>query len=58
MSTSQSVDPAYPLSPFPTSVPGAIRSTAEVNQCPWVHEWSQCLVFFGALLQEEGCSHC
>ncbi|KAJ6502310.1 glycosyltransferase family 22 protein [Mycena sanguinolenta] len=47
----QSVDPAYPLSPFPTSVPGAI---AEPNQYPWVHEWPQYLVFFGALLREQG----
>ncbi|KAJ7272017.1 glycosyltransferase family 22 protein [Mycena haematopus] len=50
----QSVDSAYPLSPFPTSVPGAIQSTAEPDQYPWVHEWPQYLVFFGALLHEQG----
>ncbi|KAF7363648.1 Mannosyltransferase [Mycena sanguinolenta] len=51
----QSVDPSYPPSPFPTSVPGAVRSTAaEPNQYPWVHEWPEYLVFFGALLHEPG----
>ncbi|KAF8211969.1 Alg9-like mannosyltransferase family-domain-containing protein [Mycena galopus ATCC 62051] len=28
--------------------------TAEPNQHPWVHEWPKYLVFFGALLHEEG----
>ncbi|KAF7338111.1 Mannosyltransferase [Mycena venus] len=50
----QLVDPTYPLSPFPTSVPGALESTAETGGYPWVHEWPQHLVFFGALLEEEG----
>jgi phosphatidylinositol glycan class B len=50
----QSVDPTYPLSPFPTSVPGVLQSAVEPNQYPWVHEWPQYLVFFGALLHEKG----
>ncbi|KAJ7444883.1 glycosyltransferase family 22 protein [Mycena latifolia] len=51
----QAVDPAFPLSPFPTSVPGALEhSTAAPGQYPWAHAWPQYLVFFGALLQEEG----
>ncbi|KAJ6525673.1 glycosyltransferase family 22 protein [Mycena capillaripes] len=51
----QSVDPAFPLSPFPTSVPGVLQSaTAKPNQYPWVHTWPQHLVFFGALLREDG----
>ncbi|KAJ7085838.1 glycosyltransferase family 22 protein [Mycena belliarum] len=49
------VDPAFPLSPFPTSVPGAIESSAaEAGEYPWVHTWPQYLVLFGALLEEEG----
>ncbi|KAJ7940407.1 glycosyltransferase family 22 protein [Mycena leptocephala] len=50
----QSVDPAFPLSPFPTSVPGVVQSIHEPNEYPWVHAWPQYLVFFGALLREEG----
>ncbi|KAJ7510092.1 glycosyltransferase family 22 protein [Mycena galericulata] len=54
----QSVDPAFPLSPFPVSVPGALQpSTTEPGQYPWAHNWPQYLVFFGALLQEEGVQH-
>ncbi|KAJ7775110.1 glycosyltransferase family 22 protein [Mycena metata] len=50
----QSVDATFPLSPFPTSVPGASQSTTEPHQYPWAHTWPQYLVFFGALLWEEG----
>jgi phosphatidylinositol glycan class B len=50
----QSVDPAFPLSPFPTSVPGVVQSIHEPNEYPWAHAWPQYLVFFGALLREEG----
>ncbi|KAJ7709677.1 Alg9-like mannosyltransferase family-domain-containing protein [Mycena rosella] len=51
----QAVDPAFPLSPFPTSVPGALEpSTAAPGLYPWAHAWPQYLVFFGALLQQEG----
>ncbi|KAJ7087817.1 glycosyltransferase family 22 protein [Mycena epipterygia] len=50
----QSVDRAFPLSPFPTSVPGALQSTTGPDHYPWQHAWPQYLVFFGALLQEEG----
>ncbi|KAJ6497068.1 glycosyltransferase family 22 protein [Mycena vitilis] len=51
----QSVDQTFPLSPFPTSVPGAFQSiTPEPNDYPWVHTWPRYLVFFGALLHEEG----
>ncbi|SJL00694.1 uncharacterized protein ARMOST_04007 [Armillaria ostoyae] len=44
------VDPTFPVSPFPTSPAGA--STTHVY--PWVHEWPRHLIFFGALLREEG----
>ncbi|KAG5645061.1 hypothetical protein DXG03_007151 [Asterophora parasitica] len=44
------VDPSFPLSPYPASVPGA--PTPEKH--PWIHEWPRYLVFFGALLEHEG----
>ncbi|KAG6909607.1 hypothetical protein DXG01_016389 [Tephrocybe rancida] len=44
------VDPTFPLSPFPASIPGAPPAT----EYPWTHEWPRYLVFFGALLEEEG----
>ncbi|KAJ6630591.1 glycosyltransferase family 22 protein [Mycena sp. CBHHK59/15] len=51
----QSVDTAFPLSPFPMSVPGAITSgTTSLDQHPWMHTWPRYLIMFGALLQEGG----
>ncbi|KAJ7156958.1 glycosyltransferase family 22 protein [Mycena crocata] len=51
----QSVDPAFPLSPFPTSVPGTVhQSTSQPEVYPWVHAWPQYLVFFGDLLRQDG----
>ncbi|KAK0463835.1 glycosyltransferase family 22 protein [Desarmillaria tabescens] len=44
------VDPTFPASPFPASPAGA--STADAF--PWAHEWPRHLIFFGALLREEG----
>ncbi len=43
------VDPDFPLSPYPASLPG--RVTAEES---WRHEWPRYLVLFGALLGEPG----
>ncbi|KNZ79328.1 GPI mannosyltransferase 3 [Termitomyces sp. J132] len=43
------VDPSFPPSPFPTSIPGAPHT----NDYPWIHEWPRHLVFFGALLEHE-----
>ncbi|KAJ7219501.1 glycosyltransferase family 22 protein [Mycena pura] len=49
------VDPTFPPSPFPTSVPGDIEvTTGEPEQYLWAHTWPQYLVFFGALLQQDG----
>lgn len=48
------VDPAFPLSPLPASVPGAFHSSRPEDQYPWVYAWPQYLVFFGALLEQEG----
>ncbi|KAJ7063457.1 glycosyltransferase family 22 protein [Mycena amicta] len=45
-----SVDPAFPPSAFPASVPG----TRDPEPYPWAHSWPRHLVFFGALLQQEG----
>ncbi|KZV64343.1 glycosyltransferase family 22 protein [Peniophora sp. CONT] len=42
------VDPNFPSSPRPTTLPG----TTETGL--WLHEWPSHLVFFGALLREEG----
>ncbi|KAF7323124.1 Mannosyltransferase [Mycena chlorophos] len=47
------VNPAFPASPFPASIPG-VRDSAPH---PWVHEWPRYLVFFGALLQQDGVQH-
>ncbi|EIW84933.1 glycosyltransferase family 22 protein [Coniophora puteana RWD-64-598 SS2] len=59
------VDPSFPPSPFPSSIPGSplvARSgggkDAHGAGNPWVmdwrHEWPQYLVLFGDLLAEEG----
>ncbi|KAJ7724487.1 glycosyltransferase family 22 protein [Mycena maculata] len=53
----ESVDPTFPLSPFPVSMPGALQppfSTSVPERYPWAHTWPQYLVFFGALLEQEG----
>ncbi|KAG6867818.1 hypothetical protein C0993_010673 [Termitomyces sp. T159_Od127] len=44
------VDPSFPPSPFPTSIPGAPHP----DNYLWAHEWPRYLVFFGALLEKEG----
>ncbi|GLB34752.1 putative alg9-like mannosyltransferase family protein [Lyophyllum shimeji] len=44
------VNTSFPPSPFPTSVPGAPAPEGY----PWAHEWPRYLVFFGALLEQEG----
>ncbi|KAG7448062.1 glycosyltransferase family 22 protein [Guyanagaster necrorhizus] len=43
------VDPAFPVSPFPASLPGV----PTLDAYPWVHEWPRHLIFFGALLREQ-----
>ena len=44
------VDPSFPASPHPRSMPGVATAVAY----PWQHEWPQNVVFFGALLEQEG----
>ncbi|KAF7304984.1 Mannosyltransferase [Mycena kentingensis (nom. inval.)] len=44
------VDPAFPPSAFPASVPG----TRDAEAYAWRHAWPLHLVFFGALLEAEG----
>ncbi|RDB21083.1 GPI mannosyltransferase 3 [Hypsizygus marmoreus] len=50
------VNPFFPPSVFPTSIPGApaVVSSSASEYYPWVHEWPHYLIMFGALLQEEG----
>ncbi|KAF8891237.1 glycosyltransferase family 22 protein [Infundibulicybe gibba] len=49
------VDPTFPPSPFPSSIPGGVPpSHAGAQTYPWVHEWPRRLVLFGALLEEQG----
>ncbi|KAJ3801502.1 glycosyltransferase family 22 protein [Lentinula aff. detonsa] len=43
------VDTTFPISPYPTSIPGEIT----FNDA-WRHEWPRYLVFFGVLLEEQG----
>ncbi|CAL1705145.1 unnamed protein product [Somion occarium] len=42
------VDPSFPPSPYPCSMPGVHDTTLY----PWNHTWPQYLVMFGALLDE------
>ncbi|KAF7294762.1 Mannosyltransferase [Mycena indigotica] len=44
------VDPTFPVSAFPRSIPG----TRDAVDYAWVHAWPQHLVFFGALLEAQG----
>lgn len=44
------VDPNFPISPFPASIPGR----PDPYFALWTHEWPRYLVFFGELLHEEG----
>ena len=54
------VNPAFPPSPFPTSIPGEPAPIPTVSKSsgkfiyPWKHEWPRYLVFFGDLLKHEG----
>lgn len=56
------VDPSFPPSPFPSSVPdasfvsilGEIESRNSSWDMGWRHEWPKYIVMFGALLQEPG----
>uniref|UniRef100_A0A8H7Y4E3 Mannosyltransferase n=1 Tax=Psilocybe cubensis TaxID=181762 RepID=A0A8H7Y4E3_PSICU len=54
------VDPSFPLSPFPSSIPGQPASLPYFSQrfnksiYPWKHEWPQYLILFGDLLQQDG----
>ena len=54
----QDVDPLFPASRFPTSIPGTptpfMISPSGKRTYPWKHEWPRYLVFFGNLLQENG----
>ncbi|EPQ57997.1 glycosyltransferase family 22 protein [Gloeophyllum trabeum ATCC 11539] len=42
------VDPTFPPSPFPSSIPGVTR----LDDKSWRHEWPKYLVMFGALSEE------
>ncbi|KAF5389872.1 hypothetical protein D9757_003579 [Collybiopsis confluens] len=44
-----SVDPTFPLSPHPASIPGKTTSDDDA----WRHEWPRYLVLFGALLDKQ-----
>lgn len=44
------VDPQFPPSQFPASIPGA-RGVVDHS---WTHSWPSHLVFFGALLKDDG----
>jgi GPI mannosyltransferase 3 len=44
------VDPHFPPSPSPASPAGV----PNITPYPWTHEWPRHLVFFGALLEDEG----
>lgn len=44
----EKVNQSFPLSPFPTSIPGS--PSVGVQGYPWRHEWPEYLVFFGDLL--------
>jgi GPI mannosyltransferase 3 len=49
------VDPAFPHSPFPASIPGtALQKQDASGLYPWRHSWPQYLIFFGQLLKHEG----
>jgi phosphatidylinositol glycan class B len=50
------VDPSFPPSSWPTSIPGEAVSSSHgpLPAFPWAHEWPQYLVLFGALLKENG----
>ncbi|KAI0082831.1 hypothetical protein K474DRAFT_1715428 [Panus rudis PR-1116 ss-1] len=43
------VDPSFPPSPYPASVPGNAEQSGA-----WQHTWPQYLIMFGALLREPG----
>ncbi|OAX42002.1 glycosyltransferase family 22 protein [Rhizopogon vinicolor AM-OR11-026] len=56
------VNPSYPPSPFPSSVPNvtfvdtlqAVEQSSRSWDLGWWHEWPQYIVLFGALLREPG----
>ncbi|KAJ4487707.1 glycosyltransferase family 22 protein [Lentinula aciculospora] len=41
------VDPIFPISPYPASIPGKA-----ISDDSWRHEWPRYLIFFGVLLEE------
>lgn len=50
----RNVDPGFPRSPYPTSIPDTYPQVATEMPYPWKHEWPRHLVFFGALLRRKG----
>ncbi|KAF8643825.1 hypothetical protein AX16_008843 [Volvariella volvacea WC 439] len=60
------VNTSFPPSPLPVTIPGTLAPVSspkslclENKRCliagyPWKHEWPRRLIFFGALLKEEG----
>jgi len=50
----RNVDPGFPRSPYPTSIPDTYPQANTEMSYPWKHEWPRHLVFFGALLRRQG----
>ncbi|PPQ78174.1 hypothetical protein CVT25_015507 [Psilocybe cyanescens] len=54
------VNPTFPPSPFPSSIPGRPAPVPSFSQAsnkliyPWRHEWPRYVVLFGELLRQEG----
>lgn len=49
-----SVDPNFPVSLFPATLPGTPPSLQSKEKYPWTHEWPRHFIFFGALLDSTG----
>ncbi|EIN07166.1 glycosyltransferase family 22 protein [Punctularia strigosozonata HHB-11173 SS5] len=49
------VDPAYPPSPHPVTLPGQAENTSRAQS--WRHEWPSHFVIFGSLLKYQGVSN-
>lgn len=48
------VDPSFPQSPYPNSIPGQPNYLPVAGVYLWKHEWPRYFVFFGDLLKQEG----
>lgn len=50
----RTVDPGFPRSSYPMSIPGTYSQVDAETLYPWKHEWPRHLVFFSALLRRQG----